>query len=118
LRGLTDGQIVASLMKANGWFRCAALTATAAFFWAIVLSASPGLHQRIHPDAHQLDHNCIATLVAHGQYQQSTSTPLVVVQIPRAQPAAIPTAPSTEVPSLFLTARIFEHAPPPELLAS
>ena len=105
-------------MRANGWSRWVALTATAAFLWAIVLSASPGLHQRVHPDAHRLDHNCIATLVASGQYQHSTSTPLVALQMPAVEPAIIPIADSAEVPSLFLTARIFEHGPPDAFLAS
>ena len=105
-------------MRQNALPRVVAALAVAAFCWAIALSVSPQLHQRVHPDAHQLDHNCVATLVAHGHYQHSTSTPLVVVQIPPAQPAVIPKAVLAEVPSLFLTARIFEHAPPLDLLAS
>jgi len=34
------------------------LLASAAFLWALTLSASPALHQRLHSDANRVDHSC------------------------------------------------------------
>ena len=38
------------------------------FLWTLALSASPQLHQRVHPDANRADHNCAAIMIASGSY--------------------------------------------------
>jgi len=85
---------------------------SAAFFWTLLLSASPQLHARIHADANRGDHTCAVTLIATGNYDHAAHPPLITAPqfIPRFSEIAALSA--TWVPSLFLNAHIFEHAPP------
>jgi hypothetical protein len=83
-----------------------------AFFWALTLSVSPRLHERIHPDAKQSQHECAVTLVASGNCQHSAAAPLVTAPIPAVQFSKIPMLNPIWVASPFLGASIFEHAPP------
>ena len=94
--------------------RCAfvAISIGAAFLWALALSASPQLHQRVHKDANRVEHTCAVTFVASGSYDHSASAPVVSGPIPAAQFSEIPALNPIWVPSAFLGARIFEHAPP------
>jgi hypothetical protein len=85
---------------------------SAAFLWALALSASPQLHARVHPDASQSEHSCAATFVASGSYNHSAHAPLVSAPVPVVQFATIPTLTPQWVESPFLSASIFEHAPP------
>jgi hypothetical protein len=83
-----------------------------AFLWALALSASPQLHQRVHPDANRVEHNCAATMIASGSYNHAAHPPLVSAPIPAVQFSKIPALTPQWVESPFLGARIFEHAPP------
>jgi len=83
-----------------------------AFLWALALSASPQLHQRVHPDAGRVEHNCAATMIASGSYDHAAHPPLVSVPLPAVQFSKIPALTPCWVQSPFLGARIFEHAPP------
>src|SRR6266513_6080462 len=52
----------------------------AAFVWALALSVSPQLHQRVHADASRAEHTCAITAIASGSYDhvacpQRISTP-------------------------------------------
>jgi len=85
---------------------------SAAFLWALALSASPQLHQRVHKDANRVEHNCAATMIASGSYNHAAHVPLVSAPIPSVQFSKIPALNSLWVQSLFLGACIFEHAPP------
>ena len=92
-----------------------ALTAvfiSAAFIWSLALSVSPQLHERVHPDANQSNHECAITLVAAGNCHHATTGPLIMVPVPVIQFSDLATLDSTWVPSPFLGASIFEHAPP------
>src|ERR671924_1147472 len=84
----------------------------AAFLWAVALSASPYLHQRIHPDANRAEHSCAVTMVASGSYDHAAQPP--IVSQPQVTPpfSEIAEISSTWVEPLFLGASIFEHAPP------
>jgi hypothetical protein len=84
----------------------------AAFLWALVLSASPQFHQRVHPDANRVDHSCAVTLVAAGNYDHATQPPLVSAPDSIEQFGRIPALTSTWVKPFFLNAHIFAHAPP------
>jgi len=84
----------------------------AAFLWALALSVSPQLHARVHPDASQSEHSCAATFVASGSYNHSAHAPLVSAPVPVVQFATIPALAPQWVESPFLSASIFEHAPP------
>ena len=84
----------------------------AAFALSIAMAGSPELHARIHPDANNTEHTCAATLIASGSYDHSAPPPLVSSLTPPAQfPFVEPLIPQS-VDSTFLSASIFEHAPP------
>src|SRR5260370_29455068 len=85
---------------------------SAAFLWALALSASPQLHQRVHPDAGRVEHSCAVTMIASGSYNHAAHAPLVNAPVPAVQFSKIPALTRQWVESPFLGARIFEHAPP------
>ena len=89
-----------------------AICVFAAFVWALALSASPQLHQRLHKDANRLEHNCAVTMIAAGNYDHAAHPPLVSVPVPSIHFSTIPALTPQWVESPFLGARIFEHAPP------
>jgi hypothetical protein len=82
------------------------------FFWALALSASPQLHQRVHPDANRVEHSCAVTMIASGSYNHAAHPPLVSAPIPPVQFSTILALIPCWVQSPFLGACIFEHAPP------
>jgi hypothetical protein len=89
-----------------------AICVSAAFLWALALSASPQLHQRVHKDANRVEHNCAATMIAAGSYDHAAHPPLVSALAPVIHSFKIPALTSQWVESPFLGACIFEHAPP------
>jgi hypothetical protein len=84
----------------------------AAFSWTLLVSVSPQLHARIHPDASGADHTCAVTLLLSGSYDHAKAPPLV--DAPRLQIGfgQTPAPSSTWVQLLTLRAHIFAHAPP------
>jgi hypothetical protein len=82
------------------------------FLWALALSASPQLHQRVHPDADRVEHNCAVTMIVSGSYNHAAHVPLVSAPVSAVQFSKIPALTSCWVESPFLGASIFEHAPP------
>ena len=84
----------------------------AAFLWALALSASPQLHERVHPDANSAEHTCAVTFITSGSYDHSAYTPLIIAPVPTVQFSKIPALSPHWVQSPFLGASIFEHAPP------
>jgi len=84
----------------------------AAFLWALALSVSPQLHQRVHKDAGRADHNCAATMIASGSYDHAAHVPLVSAPVPLIHFSKISALTPQWVQSPFLGASIFEHAPP------
>ena len=82
------------------------------FLWTLVLSASPQLHQRVHKDANRVEHNCAVTMIASGSYDHAAHPPLVGVPILAIHFSKIPALTPQWVESPFLSACIFEHAPP------
>jgi hypothetical protein len=89
-----------------------AILASAGFLWALTLSVSPQLHERIHRDANRIDHSCAVTFVASGKFNHSASPQLVSDPIVADQFCSIPALTPQWVESPFLSASIFEHAPP------
>ncbi len=82
------------------------------FFLALSFAVAPQLHERIHKDATTTQHECAVTLIASGKYQQSDAPALV--SAPRLLIAVSPN-PGLHpiwVPAPFLSACVFEHAPP------
>jgi hypothetical protein len=89
-----------------------AVSVSAAFSWALTLSASPQLHERVHPDANQSDHQCAITLIAAGNYHHAAAIPILDASAPILQFCKVAALTPTWVPAPFLGASIFEHAPP------
>ncbi len=85
---------------------------SAAFLWALALSASPQLHQRVHRDANRAEHNCAVTMIASGSYDHAAHAPLVSAPVSAVEFSKIPALIPRWVQSPFLGACIFEHAPP------
>jgi hypothetical protein len=82
------------------------------FLWALALSASPQLHQRVHADANRVEHNCAVTMIASGSYDHAVHPPLVSTPVPSVHFSKIPALTPQWVETLFLGASVFEHAPP------
>jgi hypothetical protein len=76
----------------------------------LALSAMPQWHELIHPDANAPRHECAVTLAGSGNYHQPT--PVLALPVPALQFCFIPALHSVWVPSPFVGAHIFEHAPP------
>jgi hypothetical protein len=89
-----------------------AICVSAGFLWALALSASPQLHQRVHKDANRAEHNCAVTMIASGSYDHAADPPLVSAPIAAVQFSKIPALTPCWVQPPFLGACIFEHAPP------
>ena len=88
-----------------------ALAALSAFLLAFVLSAAPALHEHLHSDAAHSQHECAISIVESGV--QTANAPLTVAapQLIALLSSASPLR-AVWVPAVFLTARVFEHAPP------
>src|SRR5438094_9683580 len=89
-----------------------AICVSAGFLWALALSASPQLHQRVHKDANRAEHNCAVTMITSGSYDHAAHTVLVSAPVPALQFSKIPALTPCWVQSPFLGACILEHAPP------
>ena len=88
-----------------------ATLAAAAFLWALILTASPQLHQRLHSDANRYDHTCAVTFVASGNLNHSPVALIIKAPVPTDE-FAIPELTPLWAQSAFLLASVFEHAPP------
>ena len=88
-----------------------AFVASAAFFWALTLSASPQLHERIHSDAKRVDHSCAVTFISSGKVNHASCALLISAPVPTDE-FKIPELTPLSVGPLFLIASVFEHAPP------
>jgi hypothetical protein len=83
-----------------------------AFLAALALSVSPHWHELLHPKANSAQHECAVTLIGSGSYQQAATGLLVAAPVPALQFCFVPALHPVWVASPFLSARIFEHAPP------
>lgn len=94
------------------WRPLLATTLSAAFLWALLLSVSPQLHARLHSDANRAEHSCAAILIASGNYEHVTDVTLAATPALLTQFVKLPALNPQWVQSPFLSACIFEHAPP------
>jgi hypothetical protein len=77
----------------------------------LVISVAPNLHERLHPRAALL-HECAVTLIASGSCHHTAAAPLMIVPGTAVRFSKIPALNPIWVALPFLSARIFEHAPP------
>jgi hypothetical protein len=104
---------MSTLTRSNNRGRAIVATfVSVGFLWALALSASPQLHQRIHADANRVEHNCGATMIASGNYAHAAHPPLVSAPALAVQFSKIRVLSSVWVQPLFLNAHVFAHAPP------
>lgn len=99
-------------MTSNRTVRIGGWLAAVAFALALTLEAAPQLHERVHPDAGTANHECAVTLVASGSFHHAVAPPLITERQPIEWFVAIPELNSAFVLSAFLSASVFEHAPP------
>lgn len=90
---------------------CVSVLLGLAFAWTLALSVAPQLHERIHPDANRVEHSCAVTFVASGTYEHSAPPP-VLPQPVATTVSRVAVLNPTWILSAFLSASIFEHAPP------
>jgi hypothetical protein len=90
---------------------CVAVVASAAFLWALTLSVSPQLHERVHKDANRVEHTCAVTFIASGNYNYTPAALLIIAPV-LINEFNIPELTPRWVGPLFLIASVFEHAPP------
>jgi hypothetical protein len=89
-----------------------ALLLAAMLQWAALLVVCPSLHELIHHDAGDPQHDCAVTLFLAGQVEPAFVHPLVVRQ---PAPRGLILRSAFELRgagSFFLDCRILEHAPP------
>jgi hypothetical protein len=84
----------------------------AAFLAALALTTVPRWHELIHADANSPQHECAVTLIRSGNYHKPSPAPLVAAPVPAYHSALIEALHPVWVASPFVSARIFEHAPP------
>ena len=89
-----------------------AICVLGAFMWAVTLSVSPQLHERIHSDAKRAEHECVVTAIASGTCAHTFAPSLASAPTEAVQLSKIPSLTPRWVESLFLKAHLFAHAPP------
>ncbi|HEY7001836.1 MAG TPA: hypothetical protein VH330_08845 [Candidatus Udaeobacter sp.] len=95
----------------QSWFTAITVfVLAAAIVLMLGLSVAPNLHERLHPTGVSL-HECAVTLIASGGCHYSAA-PLMIAPTRASHLSKIPALSPQWVESLFLAARIFEHAPP------
>ena len=92
-------------------YALAALTSLSAFLFASVLSATPALHEHLHSDASQPQHECAITIVESATYLVDSAPEMAARRI-LAEWSESFALPVVWVATLFSNARVFEHAPP------
>ena len=91
----------------------AAITAgsIAAVLFALVLSATPKLHEQIHGGFGAPNHECAVTLLTSGKYQHSPQATISLA--PPAPPKLfVPVQASFSLVGAHLEFSLLEHAPP------
>ena len=99
--------------KARVWQSAFACLFISSLLIVVALAASPQLHQLFHYDADGSEHECAVTVMVSGG---SDDSPIAqVFEVGAILPVALDFLPETRlcaVAPLFLSAHVFEHAPP------
>jgi hypothetical protein len=76
----------------------------------MALAASPALHEWIHADSHESDHECAVALFTGGGAEVAVVVVFVITPMIKKVSQAMPRCEWVE--TLFRVSRILEHAPP------
>ena len=84
----------------------------AGLVFALLLAAFPALHDQLHAESEGAQHECLATVLHFGLGSGPETPPALVIELGPLVGIGpiIPQSPSVE--SVFLSACVFEHAPP------
>jgi hypothetical protein len=97
----------------NVWQRTFIFALSIQFLLGVAMTASPWLHARLHHDANKEHHECVVTVMHSGGVDGPMSAPVLVPGFhPAPQFVAVANVSSYRIPSIFLRACVFEHAPP------
>jgi|HubBroStandDraft_3_1064219.scaffolds.fasta_scaffold922578_1 hypothetical protein len=101
------------LRDSKGWQGALVCLLIANLLVAVTLIASPRLHELLHHDADRGEHQCAVTVMFSGGSDDSPVSQVIDVgAVFASAPDFLPEIHSRDVAPLFLTARVFEHAPP------
>lgn len=82
-----------------------------ALLFALVLSASPHLHERLHPASDAPNHECAITMLTSGSYQHSPNVQVLVAP-PAPRATFVQIVAGFQLVSAHLEFCLLEHAPP------
>ncbi len=104
---------VQEFRKHKAWQRSLILALALHFLLGLAMTASPWLHERLHHEANDDQHECLVAVMHSGGTDGTVIAPVLAPDFHPA-PEFVPVAErhSSEIPSIFLRARVFEHAPP------
>jgi hypothetical protein len=104
--------VMPRVCERSAWKNAIGFALLLQFFFAVAMTASPSLHERLHHHAGQSDHVCIVTILHNGG-SDGSALPLPIIAAPVQQTGTISSfSKNNETRPVFLLARIFEHAPP------
>jgi len=104
---------MARLRDSKGWQGTLVCLLIANLLVAVTLTASPKLHELVHHDADRGEHQCAVTVLFSGGSDDSPVPQVFDVgALFASAPDFLPEIHSRDVAPLFLTAHVFEHAPP------
>jgi len=97
--------------KATAWHSLGAAGFIGAFLFALVLSTTPQLHERIHKASADASHQCAVTLLASGHCQH-TSCGAISIAPPALRNGDAFSHRNFEIVAPRLDFALLEHAPP------
>jgi len=100
--------------NAKAWQSAFACLLISSLLIVVALAGSPRLHQLFHHDADGSDHECAVTVMVSGGSDDSPIPQVFEAGaiLPVVLDFLLPETHSRDVAPLFLSAHIFEHAPP------
>lgn len=94
------------------WQRSLILALTFQFLLGLAMTSSPWLHERLHHDAAGGHHECVVTVMHSGGTDGTPLAPVIAPEFHSAPLLTLAEVAPCDVASIFLSARVFEHAPP------
>ena len=105
--------VMERLRHIKAWQNALICSLIAHLLIVVALAASPQLHRLLHQDADHSDHECAVTVMVSGGSDGSPAPQ--IFQASGILPTAFDFSPELhfhDVAPLFLSAHVFEHAPP------